>query len=169
MLSPDQTLQLESLLDDYDTEDSAVSTVELLQMANLLILERKSRGPAPLDLCHLLGNPLFALETNLEPLLRRINEGKTKEAACIVGEIRLLVERIKAVLADTKNVMDSVLPPDRVVLCPRCSSPMNFVSEDMTGQGGPSENLLFCSHKECGKVLRTENRNVAPTRNEGQG
>jgi hypothetical protein len=44
---------------------------------------------------HELGNPAFAIETNLEPLKRRIMEGRTEEAIAIVDSIQASVERIK--------------------------------------------------------------------------
>ena len=47
------------------------------------------------DIEHTVGNPLFAIETNLEPLKKRIQEGHIEEALQIVGEIEASVQKAK--------------------------------------------------------------------------
>jgi signal transduction histidine kinase len=44
---------------------------------------------------HRVGNPIFAIETNLDPLERRIREGRQSEALEVVGEIRSSVDKAK--------------------------------------------------------------------------
>ncbi len=57
---------------------------------------------------HEIGNPVFAIETNLDPLRKRIKDaasgtpnplGRASDALEIVEEIQALLERIKAALA----------------------------------------------------------------------
>jgi uncharacterized protein YcgL (UPF0745 family) len=48
------------------------------------------------DVCkHMVGNPVFAIETNLEPLRKRIVNGNVEEALQILKEIEQSVNRIK--------------------------------------------------------------------------
>jgi len=44
---------------------------------------------------HRVGNPIFAIETNLDPLERRIREQRANEALEVVAEIRASVEKAK--------------------------------------------------------------------------
>ncbi len=48
---------------------------------------------------HKLGNPIFAIETNLDPLTKRIEEKRSEEATYVVGRIRKSVEKAKAIVA----------------------------------------------------------------------
>lgn len=50
------------------------------------------------DVPHRIGNPLFAIETNLDPLRRRISNGESASALRIVDEISASVEKAKAAL-----------------------------------------------------------------------
>jgi hypothetical protein len=45
-----------------------------------------------------IGNPLFAIETNLDPLERRVREGRVDEALGIISEIRSSLEKAKQAL-----------------------------------------------------------------------
>ena len=47
---------------------------------------------------HEIGNPVFAIETNLSPLRKRIAENRVDEALQIVDEIEVSLERIKTVV-----------------------------------------------------------------------
>lgn len=47
---------------------------------------------------HALGNPIFAMETNLNPLERRIKEGRTEEAIAVLDSIRASVEKTKKIV-----------------------------------------------------------------------
>jgi signal transduction histidine kinase len=53
---------------------------------------------------HKMGNPIFAIETNLDPLNRRIEEGRASEAVDRVGKIRKSVEKAKAIVAQFKSL-----------------------------------------------------------------
>lgn len=53
---------------------------------------------------HKIGNPVFAIETNLDPLKRRISDGRTKDALDIIERIRLSVERAKGIVDQFKSL-----------------------------------------------------------------
>ncbi len=53
---------------------------------------------------HKMGNPIFAIETNLEPLLRRINSQTTDEAIQIVGNIKNSIEKAKGIVDQFKSL-----------------------------------------------------------------
>lgn len=53
---------------------------------------------------HKIGNPIFAIETDLEPLNKRINEQRTKEAGEVVENIRSSVEKAKAFIEQFKSL-----------------------------------------------------------------
>jgi hypothetical protein len=52
---------------------------------------------------HRVGNPLFAIETNLGPLARRIKDGRTGEALEIVGDVETSVNKAKLALSNLDN------------------------------------------------------------------
>lgn len=52
----------------------------------------------PNDLKHTIGNPLFAIETNLNPLRKRIKDGRVEEALQIVAEIEVSLNKAKEAL-----------------------------------------------------------------------
>lgn len=54
--------------------------------------------PLQNDIKHMIGNPVFAIETNLNPLRKRILNGKTDEAIEIVNEIEVALNKIKEFL-----------------------------------------------------------------------
>jgi signal transduction histidine kinase len=51
-----------------------------------------------------MGNPIFAIETNLDPLKRRIEDGRREEAADVVHSIRNSVEKAKSIIAQFKSL-----------------------------------------------------------------
>jgi signal transduction histidine kinase len=53
---------------------------------------------------HKIGNPIFAIETNLDPLARRIREKRTDEALVVVGNIRSSIEKAKASVEQFKSL-----------------------------------------------------------------
>ncbi len=53
---------------------------------------------------HKIGNPIFAIETTLEPLNKRIKEQRTKEAEEVVENIRSSVEKAKAFIEQFKSL-----------------------------------------------------------------
>ena len=55
------------------------------------------------DIEHTIGNPLFAIETNLEPLRKRIKAGRMEEALEIVDDIQQSVEKAKLALINIKG------------------------------------------------------------------
>ena len=52
---------------------------------------------------HIIGNPVFAIETNLISLRKRITSGRTEEALEIVDEIQVSIERIKSALTQLQK------------------------------------------------------------------
>lgn len=52
---------------------------------------------------HLIGNPMFALETNLSSVRRRIQQGKSTEALELLDSMQTSIERIKTVLAELSD------------------------------------------------------------------
>jgi hypothetical protein len=55
------------------------------------------------NLDHFIGNPLFAIETNLNPLRKRIREGRVEEALEIVDNIETSINQAKTALLDVKG------------------------------------------------------------------
>ena len=55
------------------------------------------------DIEHTVGNSLFALETNLLCLEKRVAIGKTEEALSIIQEMKVSVEKAKSGLFKWKN------------------------------------------------------------------
>lgn len=55
--------------------------------------------PLQNDPKHMIGNPLFAIETNLAPLRKRIVEKREAEALQILDEIQLSINKIKEFLS----------------------------------------------------------------------
>ena len=53
---------------------------------------------------HKMGNPIFAIETNLDPLQLRIEDGRRSEAVEIIQSIRRSVEKAKAIVAQFKSL-----------------------------------------------------------------
>jgi signal transduction histidine kinase len=53
---------------------------------------------------HKMGNPIFAIETNLDPLERRIGDGRVKDAIEVVQSIRNSVEKAKSIVAQFKSL-----------------------------------------------------------------
>jgi hypothetical protein len=55
------------------------------------------------DIEHTVGNSLFAIETNLNPLRKRIQDGRISEALEIVNDLQASVEKAKVGLDKWKN------------------------------------------------------------------
>lgn len=53
---------------------------------------------------HKIGNPIFAVETDLDPLLKRIRESRTGEAIEVVDNIRSAVEKAKSFVEQFKSL-----------------------------------------------------------------
>ena len=53
---------------------------------------------------HRIGNPIFAIETNLDPLLKRIKEGNSSEAVEVVDDIRASVGKAKDIVEQFKSL-----------------------------------------------------------------
>jgi signal transduction histidine kinase len=53
---------------------------------------------------HKMGNPIFAIETNLDPLARRIGDGRVSDAIEVVQSIRNSVEKAKSIVAQFKSL-----------------------------------------------------------------
>jgi signal transduction histidine kinase len=56
---------------------------------------------------HKIGNPIFAIETNLDPLQRRIDRNNAGEATEIVNDIRFSVEKAKGIVDQFKSLARS--------------------------------------------------------------
>ena len=81
---------------------------ENLTLSRSLILEKDRRVRAERDAvwkdisfsaAHKMGNPIFAIETNLEPLVKRIVDGRREEAVEVVHDIQESIEKAKAIVA----------------------------------------------------------------------
>ena len=53
---------------------------------------------------HRIGNPIFAIETVLEPLIKRIKENRTDEAVEVVGRVRVSVDKAKDIVDQFKSL-----------------------------------------------------------------
>ncbi|MBN1902588.1 hypothetical protein JW926_14785 [Candidatus Sumerlaeota bacterium] len=53
---------------------------------------------------HRIGNPIFAIETDLDPLLKRIRENRKQEGEKVVENIRSSVEKAKAYIEQFKSL-----------------------------------------------------------------
>jgi signal transduction histidine kinase len=53
---------------------------------------------------HKMGNPIFAIETNLDPLQRRIEDGRAAEAVKVVESIRTSIEKAKGIVQQFKSL-----------------------------------------------------------------
>jgi len=53
---------------------------------------------------HKMGNPIFAIETNLDPLRRRLVDGRVTEALSVIESIRNSVEKAKGIVAQFKSL-----------------------------------------------------------------
>ena len=53
---------------------------------------------------HKIGNPIFAIQTNLDPLQLRITENRTGEAIEVMGSIRISVEKAKCIVDQFKSL-----------------------------------------------------------------
>ncbi|MGO9097338.1 MAG: sensor histidine kinase [Bryobacteraceae bacterium] len=53
---------------------------------------------------HKIGNPIFAIETNLDPLQKRVIEQRTVEAVEVIGSIRASIENAKGIVDQFKSL-----------------------------------------------------------------
>jgi hypothetical protein len=49
---------------------------------------------------YFIGNPIFAIQTNLDPLRKRIRENRIEESLQIIDEIEQSISKINEVLSD---------------------------------------------------------------------
>jgi len=76
---------------------------------------------------HKIGNPLFAIETNLDPLEKRIFEHRTDEALAVIKRIRRSVEKSKDIVDQFKSLtlaqkLNLVVTPLRPLLEASCQA-----------------------------------------------
>jgi signal transduction histidine kinase len=79
---------------------------------------------------HKMGNPIFAIETNLDPLRKRIEEDRSSEAVVVVRSIRASVDKAKDIVDQFKSLTRAqqiTLEPTllRPVLVDACKPPQN--------------------------------------------
>ena len=79
---------------------------------------------------HKIGNPIFAIETNLDPLEKRVAEQRTSEAIEVVESIRVSVENAKGIVDQFKSLTraQNISPLSmllRPVLQNACRAPRN--------------------------------------------
>jgi signal transduction histidine kinase len=68
---------------------------------------------------HKIGNPLFAIETFLDPLEKRVSEKRTDEARAIMERIRAAIERAKGIVEQFKSLTRAQeLTPIAILLQP---------------------------------------------------
>lgn len=68
---------------------------------------------------HKIGNPLFAIETELDPLLKRLHEQRTAEAEESIDNIRSAVEKAKNFVGQFKSLARSQeINPSKTLLLP---------------------------------------------------
>ncbi len=68
---------------------------------------------------HKIGNPLFAIETNLDPLQKRISEGRGGEALHVTKNIRDSVEKAKGIVDQFKSLTRAQeISPEPTLLLP---------------------------------------------------
>jgi signal transduction histidine kinase len=68
---------------------------------------------------HKIGNPIFAIETDLDPLIRRIREQRAAEAVEVVTNIRSSVDKAKAFVEQFKSLARSQeIKPTTTLLLP---------------------------------------------------
>lgn len=76
---------------------------------------------------HKIGNPLFAIETNLGPLEKRISEHRTDDALAVIKRIRRSVEKSKDIVDQFKSLtlaqkLNLVVTPLRPLLETSCQA-----------------------------------------------
>lgn len=94
-------------------EDNVQLTERLATTVSNLKEEKNKRISAERDAiwkdisfsaAHKIGNPIFAIETNLDPLEKRVKENRTQEAGGVIGNIRISVEKAKAIVDQFKSL-----------------------------------------------------------------
>jgi len=76
---------------------------------------------------HKIGNPIFAIETDLDPLLRRVREWRMDEATEVIENMRSSVEKAKAIVDQFKSLtraqqITPVAMPLRPILDAACQA-----------------------------------------------
>ena len=64
---------------------------------------KEAAVPLQNDVKHIVGNSVFAIETNLQPLKKRIVEGRKDEAIEIVNSIETSIQQIVQFLTTMEN------------------------------------------------------------------
>src|SRR6185503_12199378 len=68
---------------------------------------------------HKIGNPIFAIETDLDPLQKRVNENRKEEATIVLANIRASVDKAKNIVEQFKSLAKAQqLSPVAVLLRP---------------------------------------------------
>jgi signal transduction histidine kinase len=68
---------------------------------------------------HKIGNPLFAIETFLDPLGKRVVEKRTEEAVKVIGDIRETIETAKGIVEQFKSLARAQkIEPTKTLLRP---------------------------------------------------
>lgn len=87
-------------------ENLAKTIVDLQEEKNLRI--RAERDAVWKDIsfsaAHKIGNPVFAIETNLDPLQKRIEEDRKEDAVDVVTAIRGSIEKAKGIVEQFKSL-----------------------------------------------------------------
>lgn len=114
---------------------------------------------------HKMGNPLFTIETYLDPLEKRIHENRAAEAAEVIGKIRASLEKAKSIVDQFKSrTRAQEIHPVAVVLsplldeaCDRARHKDVFCEVDcppgLTVQGDP-ERLSECFDELVGNAMQ---------------
>jgi signal transduction histidine kinase len=118
---------------------------------------------------HKIGNPIFAIETNLDPLQKRIIEGRTDEATEVIDSIRVSVENAKGIVDQFKSLTraQTILPVSmllRPILEFACKAPRNQgvacdieCPADLVVEGDP-DRLAECFDELASNSLHWMNR-----------
>jgi GAF domain-containing protein len=68
---------------------------------------------------HAMGNPVFNIETWLDPMEKRIREGRTQEALDILNKVRVLIDKLKKIVDQFKSLTRAQnITPTPVLLHP---------------------------------------------------
>ena len=77
---------------------------------------------------HRMGNPIFAIETDLDPLIRRIEEQRVPEALQVIAEMRISVEKAKGIVNQFKSLATAQqLSPSPTLLRPILEDACNIL------------------------------------------
>ena len=83
---------------------------------------------------HKIGNPIFAIETDLDPLAKRIHEQRASDAMDVVGNIRSSIEKAKAFVEQFKSLARSQeIKPSPTLLLPLLKDAANSIGNNGIG------------------------------------